>query len=55
MRKFGSWQELDKYLENMDEAQGMEIINAGRDFLSSPQGQKHSFEGFAEFLFDLAV
>lgn len=55
MRKFNTWQELDNYVENLTESKGMEMINFGQDFLRSPQGQKHSFERFAEFLFDLIV
>ena len=55
MRKFGSWQQLDEYIENMSEKQAGEMIKAGRQFLRSPKGRRHSFENFAKFLFDLLV
>jgi hypothetical protein len=55
MRKFNTWQELDNYVESLTESKGMEIISSGQNFLHTPQGQKHSFECFAEFLFDLIV
>ena len=53
MRNFNSWQQLDEYIENISEKQAMEMIEAGRRFLQSSQGQKHSFEGFAQLIFDL--
>jgi len=54
-REFGSWQELDSFIENFAQGQAMNMINVGRDFLRSGHGQKHSFEGFAWFLFDLIL
>jgi len=53
MRRFNSFQQLDEYLQNLSDQTAMKMINAGRNFLNSPAGQKHSFEGFAEFLFGL--
>jgi hypothetical protein len=53
IRNFNSSQQLNEYLENLNEETAMKMINAGRDFLNSPAGQKHSYEGFAEFLFRL--
>ena len=55
MRQFNSWHELDKYLEGFEEEQAIQIIKDGQDFLRSPQGQKHSFEFFAQYLFDLIL
>jgi hypothetical protein len=53
IRNFNSLQQLNEYLKNLDKETAMKIINAGRNFLNSPAGQKHSFEGFAEFLLEL--
>ena len=55
MRQFNSWHELDKYLEGFEEKQAIQMIKDGQDFLRSPQGQKHSFEFFAQYLFDLIL
>jgi hypothetical protein len=53
VKKFDNLRQLNEYMENLDEQTAMKMINAGRDFLNSPTGQEHSFEGFAEFLFGL--
>ena len=53
VRNFDDFQHLDEYMQNIDSQTAMKIINAGRNFLSSSAGQKHSFEGFAQFLFEL--
>ena len=53
MRPFNSFQQLDEYLQNLDEPAAIKMINAGRDFLTSSAAQLHSFEGFAKFLFGL--
>ncbi len=55
IRKFNTWQELDNYVESLTESKGMEMITSGQDFLRSSQGQKHSFEGFAQLLLDLVL
>ncbi|MGA2914811.1 MAG: glycosyltransferase family 10 [Sedimentisphaerales bacterium] len=53
VKKFDNLEKLNEYMEHLDEETAMRMINAGRNFLMSPAGQKHSFEGFAEFLFEL--
>lgn len=53
VKNFDNFQQLNKYMESIPEKTAMKMINAGRDFLNSPAGQKHSFEGFAKFLFEL--
>jgi len=52
---FPSLLALEKHLENLPQSGAMEIIKTGHHFLRTPQGQKHSFEDFAQFLFDLIL
>lgn len=50
MRDFGSWQELEEYLERFSKASAIKMISAGREYLESPRGKLHAVEGFAEFI-----
>jgi hypothetical protein len=47
---FDSWDSLDAHLECLGEKDCLAKIRAGRNFLRSPAGDRHSFEGFAESL-----
>jgi len=47
---FDSWENLDDRLADLGEKDCLEMIRAGRRFLRSPAGDRHSFEGFAEAL-----
>jgi hypothetical protein len=53
VKNFDDFQHLDEYLQNLSDPTAIKMINTGRDFLSSPAGQKHTFEEFAELLFGL--
>ncbi len=53
MRQFDNFEQLDEYMQNLTETEAMQMIKAGRDFLSSPQGDKYSFENSAEQIFGL--
>jgi hypothetical protein len=52
MRKFKSWVDLDDYINIITEQQAAEMITAGRGFLNSEQGARHTFEAYAETVFD---
>jgi len=53
LREFDSWTGLHNYLKVITEEEALKIITAGREFLYSAQGRLHSFEGFAQFIFNL--
>jgi hypothetical protein len=53
MRKFNSWVALDKYLNKFSESDAKCMIDAGRNYLKTGEGQKHSYTGFAEFIYSL--
>ena len=41
-------------LQTMTEPEALAIISAGQKFLHSEQGQRHTYEGFAEWIVSLA-
>ena len=53
MRKFKSWTDLDDYINAITEQQAVEMINASREFLNSEQGARHTFEAYAETVFEM--
>ena len=53
VKNFNSLQQLNEFMENLTEDAVIKMINTGRDFLMSPAGQLHSFQGFVELLFEL--
>ena len=53
LRQFDSWDDLDSFISNITAEKAMEIINAGRAFLQSEKGQRHTFESYAQTLFEL--
>ena len=55
MRKFESWTCLDEYINALTEEQAAEMITAGREFLNSEQGARHTFEGYAETVFAMVM
>lgn len=48
MRKFCSYDEVDEYLNTMDEQTINGMIGAGREYLKTEDGMLHSYEGFAD-------
>ena len=50
LREFPSPSSLKDYLDNLSEADAAGMREAGRRFLASSQGQKHTFENRGEFL-----
>lgn len=53
-RAFDSPAAITAHLEQMTEFEAMAMIAAGQNFLQSPQGQRHTYEGFAELIVSLA-
>ena len=54
MRAFKTLGDLDAYLNAMTESQAIEMINAGRVYLSGLKGRLHSYEHFAENIIKVA-
>lgn len=52
-REFDSYDELREYLNQIDEEKAVQMIMTGREFLNSKEGQLHSYEGFAQYIFDM--
>ncbi|MCL5798051.1 MAG: glycosyltransferase family 10 [Patescibacteria group bacterium] len=53
MRKFDSWEKLERKLKHINEQEAKRMIEAGREFLKSNEGLKYSFSGFAKDIDDL--
>jgi|CXWL01.1.fsa_nt_gi hypothetical protein len=53
-RAFSSPEAITAYLAQMTESEAMTKIAAGQKFLQSSQGQRHTYEGFAEWIVSLA-
>ena len=53
MREFSDPTALERYLDEMSQEYAADVIEAGRRFLESEQGQRHSFENRGEFLASL--
>lgn len=53
-RAFNSPEELTARLEQMTETEAAAMIDAGQRFLRSSQGQRHTYEGFGEWVVSLA-
>lgn len=51
---FASYDDLNTYLKNLTEEDALKIMTAGRAFLDSAAGKRHSFEGFAGSVMDMA-
>lgn len=54
MRKFGSFEQLDAYINSMNEDEAIKMVEAGRDYLQTEIGMLHSYEGFAKNVIRLA-
>ena len=52
-RTSGSPEAIAARLEQMTESGAAAMIDAGQKFLRSPQGQRHTYEGFAEWVVSL--
>jgi len=53
--KFDSFEKLNDYLHSIDQNQAINMISAGRLYLQSHEGRKHSYEGFANNIMELAT
>ena len=53
-RAFSSSHALADRLEQMTEPEAVAMISAGQEFLYSEQGQRHTYEGFADWIVSLA-
>jgi hypothetical protein len=52
-RALGSPEAIAARMEQMSEAEALAIIHAGQNFLRSAQGQRHTYEGFGEWIVSL--
>lgn len=52
-KDFGNFDELNNYLKNLDEAEAMQIIKNGREFLQTSSGQKYSSGYFVKTIAEL--
>ena len=52
-RALGSPEAIAARMEQMSEAEALAIIDAGQNFLRSAQGQRHTYEGFGEWIVTL--
>lgn len=50
LRDFSSPASLEDFLDNLSEADAERILEAGRNFLTSNQGQQHSYENRGDYL-----
>ncbi len=53
VRNFENFRKLNEYIKTITENDAIKMINAGRDFLNSPAGQKYTYESSAEFTLGL--
>jgi len=53
-RAFSSPEEISARMEQITEIEAMAMIEAGQKFLRSPLGQRHTYEGFGEWIVSLA-
>lgn len=53
LRDFADPASLEEFLDNVSEAEAEDLLEAGRAFLASSQGQQHSFENRGEYLAEL--
>jgi hypothetical protein len=52
-RAFSSPEEISARMEQMAESEAAVMIEAGQKFLRSSQGQRHTYEGFGEWIVSL--
>lgn len=52
-RAFGSPEAISARMEQMTKSEAAAIIDAGQEFLRSLQGQRHTYEGFGEWIVSL--
>jgi len=51
--RFASPEDLADRMRSMPATEAMAMLAAGRGYLKSPAGERHSFEGFADWIVDL--
>ena len=54
-RQFSSWPDLAGYLDSLPEKAALDLLAAGRSFLTSAEGRLYSFSGFARFIRDMIL
>jgi len=54
VRAFSSSEAIAAHMEQMTESEAAAMIAAGQKFLRSPHGQRHTYEGFGEWIVSLA-
>lgn len=52
-RSLGAPEAIAARMEQISEAEALAIIDAGQNFLRTSQGQRHSYEGFGDWIMDL--
>lgn len=52
-RAFSSPEAISARMEQMTESEAAAMMDAGQQFLRSPQGQRHTYEGFGEWVVSL--
>ena len=55
MREFQSLDQVEAFMSSLDDKTAMAMIIAGRYYLKTELGQLHSYEGFADHVFKLAM
>lgn len=50
LSKFADLEQLNSYLDSIDESQALQMIQAGRDYLQTEQGRLHSYQDFADYV-----
>jgi len=55
VRQFQSWEDLFNKLNSIGKIEASQIINNGRNYLLSKEGQLHSYDGFASFIENLVL
>lgn len=53
LRNFTDLDQLGNYLESMQEDEALRFITAGQKFLNSPDGQRFTYQGVANYVFNL--
>jgi hypothetical protein len=52
-RAFSSSEAIAAHMEQMSESEAAAMIEAGQKFLRSAHGQRHTYEGFGEWILSL--
>lgn len=55
MRNFNSWKELDKFLQSVNENDGLKMIYAAQEFLNTDDGKSYSYERWAKSMMEITL